>query len=164
VISGDASHTYEENGEDALGEYTVVAGGGATVGAWSLEGTDASSFMVDGTGDSTMLKFRSAPDYDNPMGGANDDSNTYDVTLKVTDSSESDVYGTFAVSVTVTNVSELGTLAGSRGFPHAEGEDAQVPPRIPGKPTRSRAAMAPPRSAGRWTELTPAYSGSTVRA
>ena len=56
------------------------------------------------------------------MGGANDDSNTYEVTLKVTDSSESDVYGTFAVSVTVTNVSELGTLAGSRGFPHAEGD------------------------------------------
>ena len=48
----------------------------------------------------------------NPMGGANDDSNTYDVTLKVTDSSESDVYGTFAVSVTVTNVDELGALSG----------------------------------------------------
>ena len=113
VISGDASHTYEENGTDALGEYTVVAGGGAMVGRWSLEGTDADDFMLDGTGDSTMLKFKSAPDYDNPMGGANDDSNTYDVTLKVTDSSESDVYGTFAVSVTVTDVDELGALSGS---------------------------------------------------
>ena len=112
VISGDASHTYEENGEDALGEYTVVAGGGAMVGAWSLDGTDASNFMLTGTGDSRMLKFASAPDYENPMGGANDDSNTYDVTIKVTDSSESDVYGTFAVSVTVTNVDELGALSG----------------------------------------------------
>ena len=32
VISGDASHTYGENGTDALGEYTVIAGGGAMVG------------------------------------------------------------------------------------------------------------------------------------
>ena len=122
VISGDASHTYEENGEDALGEYRVVAGGGAMVGAWSLDGTDASSFTLTGTGNSRMLKFRSAPDYDNPMGGANDDSNTYDVTLKVTDSSESDVYGTFAVSVTVTNVDELGALSGSTSVSVNEGD------------------------------------------
>ena len=113
VISGDASPTHEENGTGDLGEYKVVAGGGAMVGAWSLDGTDASNFMLTGTGDSRMLKFASAPDYEDPMGGANDDSNTYDVTLKVTDSSESDVYGTFAVSVTVTNVNELGTLSGS---------------------------------------------------
>ena len=33
VISGDTSHTYEENGTDDLGEYKVVAGGGATLGA-----------------------------------------------------------------------------------------------------------------------------------
>ena len=113
VISGDASHTYEENGTDALGEYTVVAGGGATVGAWSLEGTDASNFTLTGTDNSRMLKFTSAPDYDNPMGGANDDSNTYEATIKVTDSSESDIYDTFAVSVTVTDVDELGALSGS---------------------------------------------------
>ena len=31
---------------------------------------------------SRMLKFRSAPDYESPMGGANDDSNTYMVTVK----------------------------------------------------------------------------------
>ena len=121
VISGDASHTYEENGTDALGEYTVVAGGGAMVGAWSLDGTDASSFMLDGTGDSTMLKFKSAPDYDNPMGGANDDSNNYEVTLKVTDSRESDTFGTFAVSVTVTDVDELGALSGDASLTQAEG-------------------------------------------
>ena len=122
AISGDASHTYEENGTDALGEYKVVAGGGAMVGAWSLDGTDASNFMLTGTGDSRMLKFASAPDYEDPMGGANDDSNTYDVTLKVTDSSESDVYGTFAVSVTVTNVDELGTLSGPETASINEGD------------------------------------------
>ena len=122
VISGRASHTYEENGTDALGEYTVVAGGGATVGAWSLDGTDASSFMLTGTGDSRMLTFRSAPDYDNPMGGANDDSNTYEITIKVTDSSERDVYGTFAVSVTVTDVDELGALDGPASASVNEGD------------------------------------------
>ena len=39
--------------------------------------------------------------------------NTYEVTLKVTDSSESDIYGTFAVTVSVTDVDELGALSGS---------------------------------------------------
>ena len=78
--------------------------------------------MLTGTGDSRMLKFASAPDYEDPMGGANDDSNTYDVTLKVTDSSESDVYGTFAVSVTVTNVDELGSLSGPASASVDEGD------------------------------------------
>ena len=121
VITGDASHTVEENSTDALGEYTVVAGGGALAGAWTVEGTDASSFMLEGTGNSRMLKFASAPDYDNPMGGANDDSNNYEVTIKVTDSSDSTVYGTFAVAVAVTDVDELGTLGGMTAISVDEG-------------------------------------------
>ena len=54
---------------------------GPTV-TWSREGVDADQFMLDGTGMSRMLKFSSAPDYENPMGGADDDSNTYMVTVK----------------------------------------------------------------------------------
>ena len=112
VISGDASHTYEENGTDALGEYTVVAGGGANADSWTLEGPDASHFMLDmveGKDMSRMLKFSSAPDYD-AMADADGD-NTYEVTVKVADSSDSDnIFGTFAVTVSVTDVNELGTL------------------------------------------------------
>ena len=88
-ISGESSHAYEENGTDALGEYTVAAGGGATVGRWSLDGPDASSFRLEGTGDSRMLKFASAPDYENPRALRRvTNTNTYEVTLKVTDPSE----------------------------------------------------------------------------
>ena len=121
-ITGETSHEYEENGTEAVGEYTVAAGGDATPGAWSLEGADASSFRLTGSGTTRMLEFASAPDYEDPMGGADNDSNTYEVTLKVTDRNARDVVGTFGVRVKVTNVSELGTLAGSRGFPHAEGD------------------------------------------
>ena len=125
LISGDALPTYSENGTDAVGEYTAAAGGGATPGRWSLEGPDASNFRLEGTGVSRMLKFSSSPDYESPMGGANDDSNTYEVTLKVTDPSDSDVAGTFGVTVTVTDVDELGTLAGNGSPTYAEnGTDA----------------------------------------
>ena len=109
VISGDASHTVEENSTDALGEYTVVAGGGATADSWMLEGPDASHFMLEGTGMSRSLKFASAPDYD-AMADADGD-NTYMVTVKVADSSDSaNIFGTFAVTVDVTDTNELGTL------------------------------------------------------
>ena len=53
--------------------------GGPTV-TWSVEGTDMSDFMLDmveGSDMSRMLKFSSAPDYESPMGGADNDSNTY---------------------------------------------------------------------------------------
>ena len=124
-ITGEDSHTYEENGTDAVGEYTAAAGGDATVGRWSLEGPDAGSFMLEGSGMSRMLKFRSPPDYESKMGGANDDSNTYEVTLKVTDSNDRDVVGTIGVAVAVTDVDELGTLAGNGSPPYAEnGDDA----------------------------------------
>ena len=113
-IAGEESFSYAENGTDALGEYEVAVGGGAMVGAWSLEGTDASNFTLTGTGMSRMLKFRSAPDYENPRGQAMSESNTntYMVTVKVTDRAESEFMGTLPVTVEVTNVDELGALAG----------------------------------------------------
>ena len=115
ITAGPSSPDYEENGTDAVGEYEVTAYGGATVAnpRWSLEGADGGSFMLAPTGASRMLKFRSAPDYENPMGGANDDSNTYEVTLKVTDPSDTATFGTLRVTVEVTNVDELGALSGS---------------------------------------------------
>ena len=79
-ITGDSSHDYEENGADAVGEYTVAAGGDATPGAWTLEGADAGSFTLTGSGNARMLEFRSSPDYD-AMADADGD-NMYEVTLK----------------------------------------------------------------------------------
>ena len=113
-IAGEESFSYAENDTDALGEYEVAVGGGAMVGAWTVDGPDASHFILEGTGMSRMLKFRSAPDYENPRGQAMSESNTntYMVTVKVTDRAESEFMGTLPVTVEVTNVDELGALAG----------------------------------------------------
>ena len=118
-IAGESSYSVAENGEDALGEYTVRAGGDAVIGAWTREGADASHFMVEGSGSSIMLKFASPPDYD-AMADADGD-NVYEVTLKNTDPSDSTIFDTFAVTVTVTDVDELGSLNGPRGASTMEG-------------------------------------------
>ena len=121
LISGGDSHTVEENSTDAVGEYTVAAGGGASANPnWTLEGADAGNFMLEGTGNSRMLKFSSPPDFDTPMGGANDDANTYMVTIKVTDPSDSNVTDDHIVRVTVTDVDELGALSGDASISYAE--------------------------------------------
>ena len=122
--TGGSKHDYEENSTDPVGEYKVAAGGEATPGAWTLEGADASSFRLTGSGTTRMLEFRSSPDYD-AEADANSDNN-YEVTIKVTDSSNSDTYDTFAVTVTVINVEELGVLSGSKTASVNEG-DTDVP-------------------------------------
>ena len=119
-IAGKSSHTYEENGTDAVGEYKVAAGGEATPGAWTLEGADASSFTLTGSGTTRMLEFRSSPDRDAEADA--DGDNVYEVTIKVTDSINSDTYDSLAVEVTVTNVVELGALSGSASASVDEGD------------------------------------------
>ena len=74
-----------------------------------------SDFMLEGTGMSRMLKFRSAPDYETPMGGADNDSNTYMVTVMSKAGGEMEMV---EVTVTVDNVDELGTLTADMDKPH----------------------------------------------
>ena len=129
VLKGADFHTYEENGTDAVGEYEVGSFGGATANPrWTLEGADMSHFTLTGSGGNTrMLEFTSAPDYDMPRGQAMSDTNTntYEVTLKVTDPSDSEIVDTLKVRVDVTDVDELGTLSGDDSLTQAEnGTDA----------------------------------------
>ena len=120
-IAGANSHTQAENLTDDLGDYTVTAYGGEVANPqWRLEGADASHFILTSSGDTRTLKFLSAPDYENPTGGAADDSNTYEVTIKVTDPSDTEVSDTFPVKVNVTDVDELGVLDGDGTTPYAE--------------------------------------------
>ena len=56
---------------------------------------------------SRMLKFSSAPDYETPMGGAADDSNTYMVTVMAEAGGEMEMV---EVTITVDNVEEAGTV------------------------------------------------------
>ena len=124
-ISGKSSHDYEENGTEAVDEYTVAAGGDATPGAWTLEGADAGSFRLTGSGTTRMLEFRSPPDYDAEADA--DSDNMYEVTIKVTDSRNSDTYDILAVTVTLTDVTELGALSGSMTNVSVNEGDTDVP-------------------------------------
>ena len=63
--------------------------------------------MLDGTGMSKMLKFRSAPDYEMPADA--DTNNTYMVTVKAEAGGEIQMV---EVTVMVTDVDELGALSG----------------------------------------------------
>ena len=69
-------------GDTDVGTYTLTEIEDGPAVTWSLDETGTSDFMLEGTGMSRMLKFSSAPDYETPMGGAANDSNTYMVTVK----------------------------------------------------------------------------------
>ena len=108
AMSGDTSHSYDENGRDVLGDYIVTGNQGAV--AWTLEGTDASHFMLDGSSiRSRMLKFKASPDYEMPRGMAKSatNTNTYMVTVKATSRGEMQMT---EVTVTVENVEEAGSV------------------------------------------------------
>ena len=120
-VTGNSTPSYAENNTAAVGEYEVsVYGGEVANPSWTLEGTDAADFMLEGSGSTSMLKFRSAPDFEDPTGGADDDSNTYNVTIKVTDPSDRETTGNLPVIVTVTNIDELGALTGMKSPRHSE--------------------------------------------
>ena len=112
TLEGDASHTYAEDRTDAVGTYTTMGGDGSTV-AWSLGGADADDFSIDGG----VLAFKAAPDYENPMGGTDGDSNTYMVTVMAEAGGEMEMMD---VTVMVTDVVELGTLEGDASHTYAE--------------------------------------------
>ena len=66
-------------------------------------GADADDFTITGG----MLKFSSAPDYESPMGGADNDSNTYMVTVMAEAGGETAMMD---AEVMVTNMEEDGTV------------------------------------------------------
>ena len=76
TLAGNASPTYAEDRTDAVGTY-MLSGGITTwpSGRWS--GDDADAFTIP----AGVLEFNSAPDFEDPMGGADNDSNTYMVTV-----------------------------------------------------------------------------------
>ena len=103
MVSGEATPEYVENGMGAVATYT--ADGPVTAG-WSVSGADMDDFDISNEG---VLSFASAPDFEMPMGGADNDSNTYMVTVKAEAGGEMEMV---EVTVMVTNVDEIGTLSG----------------------------------------------------
>ena len=77
--------------------------------SWSLSGTNASAFQLQGSGSSRTLRFRSAPNYES--------KSSYQVSVRVSDGSLS---ASQSVSVSVTNVNEAPSVSGSSSASIAE--------------------------------------------
>ena len=115
---------YAENGTDAVATYVAVDPEGASI-VWSLTGTDAGDFTIT----NGVLAFKSSPDYENPIDRDTDEStdgvdgdgtptndpdhgfhnNAYLVTVRAGDGGATTIADK-AVTVTVTNVDEPGTV------------------------------------------------------
>ena len=108
ALSGSMTNVSVNEGDtDVPGTYTLTEIEDGPAVTWSLDETGTSDFMLEGTGMSRMLKFSSAPDYETPMGGAANDSNTYMVTVMASAGGEMAMQ---EVTVMVDNVEEAGTV------------------------------------------------------
>ena len=102
---------------------------GDTTVAWSLTGADANHFTIDGDG---VLRFknpspntsRKPADYENPRDAGSD--NDYDIVVRATDANSlGPLTGTFAVTVTVTDVNETPAIT-STGPTYATPSFAEI--------------------------------------
>ena len=106
-LSGSASVTYPENGSGAVGTYTATASHCGSL-SWSLAGPDASAFEeLTGSGSSQELEFKAPPDFETKT--------SYQVTVGVSAGSTT---ASRAVTVTVSNVNEPGTVTLSSSRPY----------------------------------------------
>ena len=104
ALGGSDTASINEGETVALGTYTLTGGTMDATATWTLGGVDMDQFTLDS---SQALNFSSAPDYENPMGGADNDSNTYMVTVMASAGGEMEMV---EVTVTVDNAMEYGTV------------------------------------------------------
>ena len=105
VITGTTTiDDYDESGTGDVATYTADDPEDNTPITWSLGGSDRNDFTIDGD----VLKFASAPDYENPADSGG--NNHYDVTIYATDSTNK--RGELHVDVIVQNVDEPPMIAG----------------------------------------------------
>ena len=109
VISGNATHSYAENGTGPVATYTATGPDAAT---WTLLGDDMGDFSIGTDG---VLMFAASPNYEAPTDA--DTNNKYQVTVRGNAGGE---MGEVAVTVTVTNVDELGMISGDDALSYAE--------------------------------------------
>ena len=104
VVSGTATFTVNENRDLSGAAYTAAdpeaTGGVSTTITWSVSGRDGGDFTIDR--ETGVLTFRTLPDHERPADGDRD--NEYEVTVRAYDGRN---YGTFDVTVTVLDVSEI---------------------------------------------------------
>ena len=115
VVSGSSSVAYMENGTDAVATYTAAGSMADMASLTLMVGDDARYFTLT----NGVLTFKRSPDYEMPRGMAMSDTNTntYMVTVKASDGTNTDMR---EVTVTVTDVGEIGRLSGPLTVSHME--------------------------------------------
>ena len=108
------SFAYQENGISAVYTYRATDPEGSGV-TWDLSGTDRAAFTMSETG---VLSFNSPPDYESPADSGSD--NVYLVTVEATDGNSNTAR--LAVTVTVTNVTDLRAPGGLQATRHRSGQ------------------------------------------
>ena len=119
-IAGLSSPTYAENDTVPVETYRAH-GENAASAVWTLEGDDSGDFSIDRSGASSMLRFRSTPNYEAPTD--DDEDNTYMITVNAAVGGFSDSQD---VTVTVSNVAELGALEGMASISYPEDSTGPV--------------------------------------
>ena len=99
VVSCPSSASVAENSTGTVASCTASDPDGDTL-TWSVSGTNASAFQLQGSGASRTLHFRSAPNYET--------KSSYQVRVKVSDGSLAD---SVDVAVSVTDVNEAPSVS-----------------------------------------------------
>ena len=102
VTGGQSSFTISENQDLPNAVYTGSDPEGGTVTRWSVGGTDGGDFTISQEG---VLTFRNTPDFERPADSNRD--NIYQLQVRPYDGR---YYGSFDVTVTVTDVNEPPTI------------------------------------------------------
>ena len=101
-VSGPTSLNYKENDIVAVGSYAATNPENGTI-VWGKSGDDSDDFSISNTGE---LTFSTPPNFELPSDTGAD--NVYHVTVEAFDGADT---GSLAVTVTVTNEDEWGSLA-----------------------------------------------------
>ena len=108
------SFAYQENETSAVYTYRATDPEGSDV-TWGLAGIDRSAFTMSATG---VLSFNSPPDYESPADSGSD--NVYELTVEARD--ENNNTSGLAVTVTVTNVTDVGVPSNVQVTRHESGQ------------------------------------------
>ena len=101
-LEGEVPEEYAENGKGTVARFTADDPEGEPI-TWSVSGVDSADFSIE----NGVLRFKSAPDYENPANSAT--NNIYVVTVQASDGG-ADTTATEDVTIEVTNVDEPGKV------------------------------------------------------
>ena len=117
ISAGPSNTDYAENDTRVVATY-MVAGTNAASATWSLGGADAGDFDISNGG---VLRFSNSPDYEMPA-----DANTDNIYMVTVNASDGTYMDSLDVTVTVTDVDEVPTIAGDATIDYAENGTGDV--------------------------------------